>query len=376
MGDEIQNEYVPEYAVPPGETLQEVLEGVPMSQAELARRMGRTPKMVNEIVAGKAPITPETALLLERVLGIPARLWNTLERHYREDLARLAARAELEKQAAWLETMPVRQMIELGWIRAYPTKVDQLREVLAFFGVASSALWDEMWLHPQAALRQSPAFVANPAAVAAWLRKGTLEARQVDCLAYDRRRFLDALNQVRTLTVDSLESACGRLIDLCAAAGVAVVLVPSLPKTRACGAARWLTPDKALIQLCLRYRSDDQLWFAFFHEAGHILLHGKREVFVDVPDDEATDKEREASRFAADFLIPRAQWQRFERASHYYSQSEIRSFAACLEIAPGIVVGRLQKESLVPFGHLNGLKRRLEWRIADGCAVVVERQQT
>ncbi len=67
----------------------------------------------------------------------------------------------------------------------------------------------------------------------------------------------------------------------CAAVGVAVVLVPELPGTRVSGATRWLTPGKALIQLSLRYKSDDQLWFTFFHEAAHVLLHGKRDLFIE-----------------------------------------------------------------------------------------------
>ncbi|MBL8419274.1 MAG: hypothetical protein JNK92_01440, partial [Dechloromonas sp.] len=54
-----------------------------------------------------------------------------------------------------------------------------------------------------------------------------------------------------------------------------------LPKTEVSGATRWLSPDKALIQLSLRYKSDDQLWFSFFHEVGHLLLHGKKEVFIE-----------------------------------------------------------------------------------------------
>ncbi|MBR8835064.1 MAG: HigA family addiction module antidote protein [Stigonema ocellatum SAG 48.90 = DSM 106950] len=88
MSNAIQNQYMPNYASPPGETLQEVLEERGMSQAELAERTGRPKKTINEIINGKAAITPETALQLERVLGIPASFWNNREQHYREALAR------------------------------------------------------------------------------------------------------------------------------------------------------------------------------------------------------------------------------------------------------------------------------------------------
>ena len=54
--------------------------------AELAESTGRPRKTINEIIAGKAEITAETALQLERVLGIPASFWNNLERNYQESL--------------------------------------------------------------------------------------------------------------------------------------------------------------------------------------------------------------------------------------------------------------------------------------------------
>lgn len=87
MSNAIQNQYTPDYVSPSGETLQEILEEHGMSQAELAERTGRLKKTINEIINGKAAITPETALQLERVLGIPASFWNNRERQYREALA-------------------------------------------------------------------------------------------------------------------------------------------------------------------------------------------------------------------------------------------------------------------------------------------------
>ena len=60
----------PTWAVSPGEVLVEALEERDMTQAELARRMARPLKTISEIATGKAAITPETAIQLERALGI------------------------------------------------------------------------------------------------------------------------------------------------------------------------------------------------------------------------------------------------------------------------------------------------------------------
>jgi HTH-type transcriptional regulator/antitoxin HigA len=84
------NQYVPDYQVTPGEVLQEYLEGFGMTQAGLAVRTGLPQKTVNDIIKGKAPITPETALKLERSLGRPAHFWENLERRSQEDCMRIA----------------------------------------------------------------------------------------------------------------------------------------------------------------------------------------------------------------------------------------------------------------------------------------------
>lgn len=83
--------FKPNYALPPGETLKETIESIGMTQAELAQRTGRPKKTINEIIKGKAAITPDTAIQLERVLGVPASFWNNLERNYQEKLKLLKA---------------------------------------------------------------------------------------------------------------------------------------------------------------------------------------------------------------------------------------------------------------------------------------------
>ena len=102
--------YEPDYAVPPGETLAEVLEEIGIPQKELAERTGRPVKTINEIVKGKAAITPETALQLERALGVPASFWNGRERRYRELLARQREARRLQRQVTWIENFPITSM--------------------------------------------------------------------------------------------------------------------------------------------------------------------------------------------------------------------------------------------------------------------------
>ena len=84
------DEYRPDYAVPPGLVLEERLRTHGISQAEFARRCGRSAKLISEIIAGKAPISPRTAVQFERVLGVDADIWLGIEKDYRLHQARAA----------------------------------------------------------------------------------------------------------------------------------------------------------------------------------------------------------------------------------------------------------------------------------------------
>jgi addiction module HigA family antidote len=350
---------------PPGDTLQETLENIGMTQMELAERTGRPLKTINEIIKGKAAITPETALQLERVLGTPARFWNNRERHYREYLARQEEAERLARQTDWMDGVPVTAMIKLKWIEKQSAPVEHARAVLNFFGVATPETYLKLCVGDQVAYRRSPAMEGQPAAVAAWLRQGELEAREIEWQPYDERKFRALLPRLRalTLTRDPAQFV-PELQRLCAECGVVVVFIPEIPGkqgTRLCGAARWLTPEKALIQLSVRYKDDGNLWFTFFHEAAHILLHSKKAFFVDDKVGEGEDEqEAEADTFARNLLIPPSALQKFIAAS-LFTDAAIRRFSEEIGIAPGIVVGRLQHDQVIGWHIGNSLKARYQW---------------
>lgn len=360
MANVLQNEYHPDSVSPPGETLAETLDELGMSQIELARRMGRPVKTINEIMQAKAAITADTALQLEQVLSIPASFWLKREQHYREALARQAEEQRYESWIGWLKEIPIREMMRRGWVKHYTSRLRQVAEALKFFQVASPEAWRNVWANKGIAYRKSDTQRGNFGAVVTWLRQGELEAQEIECAPYNAVKFRDVLKQIRSLTVMPVELFQEELVHLCASAGVAVVFVPELPKTGICGATQWLSKTKALIQLSLRYKTDDQLWFTFFHEAGHILLHEKRHIFLE--GDQKDIKEDEANKFASNILIEPSQWQQFVTRVSCHSKVGIEEFARNIGIAPGIVVGRLQHEQRLPFGHCNELKRYLEWK--------------
>jgi HTH-type transcriptional regulator/antitoxin HigA len=239
--------------------------------------------------------------------------------------------------------------------------------VLKFFGVNSPQEWRAVWADFGVAFRKSEAFEAHVGAVATWLRLGELEGHKVKCRPFDKDRFRAALDQIRALTVERPEVYVPRMKELCAAAGVAFVLVREIKGAPVSGAAQWLSPEKALIQMTLRGKTDDLFWFCFFHEGGHVLKHGKKEKFVD-DGDLSGEQEEEANRFAADLLVPRA---RVSELRGLRTQTQIVEFARSLGIAPGIVLGRLQKEGLLEWHAHRDLKVRLRWAGEVGSDVTV-----
>ena len=351
-----RNEYQPVSVLPPGATLIETLHAIGMTQAELARRANRPVKTVNEIVQGKAELTADTAIQLERVLGVPASLWQSLERNYRESLARARDRRDLKKDAGRLRDFPVAAMEKLGWIPRSRDKVEKLSNVLAFFGVANV---EALELRADARFRASHAFQANRFAVGAWLRKGHLGAQKIECAPWDAFRFEKTLAEAKDLTATMPDDFAARVTRICAHAGVAVVYVPELPGTHLWGATRWVG-ERAIIQLSLRYRREDHFWLTFFHEAGHVLLHGKKDLFIESGNGAGDAKEHDANRFASEILAPSA-----ELHDHFgkgaISRASVQRFASRTGVSPGIIVGRLQHEGLLPRTHLNGLVRRLSW---------------
>ena len=365
----LRNEYYPDYAVHPGRTLAEVLKERGITQRELAARLGLSEKTVSQIVNGKAPVTPEVAVGLDRVTAVPARFWCTRQAQYDEAVARAKDRERLAGYEQWFTDgwrPTYREMAQRGWVDRRDNLLDQLSELLKFFGVVSPSALDRWWKQLAPSFRQSTSYQPSVPSLAAWVRQGEILGRARECNPYDESGLRAALQAFRARTGEPLDGLCGELQDACASVGVAFVLVRQLRGTRAYGAVRWLTPEKALLQLSLRYRRNDQFWYSFYHEAGHLLQGGKKSLYIDDVEDEAggtakSTEEARADQFARDMLIPPNDFERFCDGGLFTGDS-IGEFAHEIGIAPGIVVGRLQHEGHVPWkSRLNRLKVVYDW---------------
>ena len=352
------------YISPPGDTLIDLLKSIKMSQAELARRTGRPVKTINEIVKGKTAITTKTALQFEKVLKVSAHFWNNREKQYQEALSAQQEQQAMVTNLQWLSRFPVRDLVKNGWIKAYSDKIKQLIEVLQFFSIASPTQWKSIWNSSQVVFRKSNVYRSNPTALSAWLRQGEIQAEKINCSTYDKLSFINSLKKLRLLSNEMPDQFIPKVQSICSKSGVAVVFVPEISGTCTCGASRWLNSNKALIQLSARYKTNDHLWFTFFHEAGH-LVYGKKRMFnlenVNSSRQSRNALEKKVDTFAQDILIPLKSYKSFiENAD--FSESAIKQFSTSINIAIGIVVGRLQHDKYMSFGtSMNRYKILFKW---------------
>jgi HTH-type transcriptional regulator / antitoxin HigA len=367
MGSE-NTSLIPAVVPHPGEFVSEYLEFNGWSQRDLARRTGLTPKTISEICNGKAPISPTTSLALEKSFQRPASFWLNLQRQYDEAAARRHEVAKTQGWTEWAKKFPIKDMRRLHLLPSGPAKRSDVEDLLSFLGVASPDSWSAVWSASGVALRQSQLFSKSAEAIAVWIRATEIEAGKLSVPDFDEVLLRNSLETLRGYTRLPADQIMEPIQAMCAKAGLAVVWVPELKKTGISGCARWLTDRKALIGLSLRYKTDDQMWFTLFHEIGHLLLHRRQNAFiVDTGevyssernvDPEMQRLEEEASRFAADTLIPPRALAEFT-AQKTYTNHSIHDFAEEINIGPGIVVGRLQFEGILAPFQGNALKQKL-----------------
>lgn len=352
-----------DWAVSPGEVLAEALQEREMSQSELARRMGRPIKTINEIINAKAALTPETALQLELVLRIPASLWVNLEGTYRRHLAERQTLRDFAGYKDWMTSFPLKDLVRHGLVEGEGPVERQVAQLLTFFGAGSPDAWQERWGAPLAQYRKSASYEGSEYARAAWLRWGEILAERMEISSFDGRRLRNVAERLRALSrVSPFQAAIDEAQEELRMAGVAFVVVPEFAGTRLSGATRWLSHEIAVVQLSLRHKTDDHFWFSCMHEIGHVL-DSPRHDFVDAIEAQPSDyddpeAEARADAFARDILLESSSLRAFV-AKGSFDAASVRSFAEERGVSPGIVVGRLQHDGCIAPSRHNSLKRKV-----------------
>jgi HTH-type transcriptional regulator / antitoxin HigA len=334
---------IPAEVFPPGELLRDELEARGWTQTEFAEIIGRPPRVVNELIAGKRGVTPETARELAAALGTSAQLWMNLESAYQ--LSKVGPVTDrIAREAALRERFPVREMTKRGWIRASGLYEEVERQVLAYFRIESV---EEAIRFPHAARRD----YGNELTTMqwAWLFRVQQLASALKVPTYSEQKLRAAIPELERLMMDPEEIRhVPRILSEC---GVRFIIVESIPGSKIQGVCFWINQKTSpVIGLSLKSDQIDRFWFDLWHEIEHVLRGDGRDepVLDDFDETESshTESEEAANKAAANHCVPSDQMRNFIlRHSPLFSEKNMLGFSKLMKRHPGIVVGQIQKRT-------------------------------
>jgi len=345
------NQYIPTIVFHPAETLREKLEEMGMGIKEFALRTGKPEKTIIAVLNEESSLTPEMAVLFENVTKIPASFWINKQARFNEFIARKRYAEAIAAAAEWAKEFPYAEMAKLNWVAPTRNVEEKTVNLLSYFGVASHIAWEKLYMESElkVAAYTSLKHTHEPHAISAWLRQGELQAKQINAPVFDVKKLKSNIPVMRQLMVKQPANFFPKLQELCLQAGVVSLFTPKLPKVPLSGSTRWLN-DTPLIQLTARYKRNDNFWFTFFHELGHIILHGKKYISLENVDFAAADpkKEEEANQFAIKHTFTHEQEKEVLQKQPLY-ENDIIEFAKKFNTHPAMIIGRLQHDNIIHY---------------------------
>ena len=335
-------------ATPPGATIKEQLHDRGMSQKEFAVRMDMSEKHISRLINGEVQLTPEVAVRLEMVLGLPAKFWNNLEAAYREKLIKVAAENAMEADEKLAKQLPYNEMAEYGWLPATRNSKEKVINLRKYFEVVELSLLGNSQI-TRIACRRLAVTEKGDFALMAWAQEAKIEARNVKTAPLNIAKLMKSIPEIRNLTVLDPREFSQKLKEMLASCGIALVFLPHLKGSFLQGAS-FLDGNKIVLGLTVRGKSADKFWFSLFHELGHIVLGhvGQAEGTSDLD-------ERNADHWSKENLISEEVFEAFKK-ENVFTLNSIKEFSDKIGIAPGIVVGRLQNEGCISYSMMNELK--------------------
>ncbi|MBS0514276.1 MAG: HigA family addiction module antidote protein [Proteobacteria bacterium] len=329
---------------PPGEFLRDELDARGWTQTELAEIMGRPVRLINEIIAGKKAITPETAIQLGDSLGTGPELWMNLESQFQLSKVR-SVDGLIARRARLYERFPVREMIKRGWIETSKS-IDVLeQQFLKFFDIQALDA-NVSFCH---AAKKSEADAPVNMLQLAWLFRARRCASEIVTKPYSEALLRQALASLSALL--SAPEETRHVPRILADCGVRFVAVEPIPGSKIDGACFWLAKEQPVVAMSLRLDRIDNFWFVLRHELEHVLCrHGQEHGYILDQDiegasaDQVNGEEAVANAAAAQFCVARDELAGFiARVSPFFKEERVVLFAQRLNIHPGLVVGQLQR---------------------------------
>lgn len=337
-------ERIPAEVFPPGDFIKEEMEERGWTQQDLAKILSKPLPTVNEIINGKKAILIDTARRLAAAFGTSAQFWMNLETSFR--LFGVSESPEVEgvrRRAKLYEASPIREMEKRGWIKKTQDCSELDEELRRFYGTDSLDEVPNLAAAARASVRGEDA--ALTPAQWAWCVRARQVAGSVDAGPFAQGCLDDLVTELQSLSRDVEEIR--HVSKVLASAGIRLVVVKHLTKTRMDGAALWDERRMPVIALSLRFGRLDHFWFTLLHELAHIYYKDGVRADVELFEAGSTEviehAEDRANKQAAAWLVDQEKLESFIlRTAPLYTPQRIRNFSRRINVHPSIVLGQLK----------------------------------
>lgn len=330
----------------PGQLISHELSKRDWTNRLFAAVMGKEETTISKLITDKAPVTADTALLLEEVFGVPAERFLSLQKNYDLGTARVRAMPNPGRvaRAKLFAGLPIREMISRNWI-----KVENLKNIaeieLALTSFFQTEALSEITALPHAAKKTGIDFEATLPQLA-WLYRVRQIAKEMLVPKYDKSKLMKALPLLKELLIAPEEARkVPRILSEC---GVRFLIVEALKSSKIDGVCCWLNGDSPVIAMTLRFDRMDNFWFVLRHEIEHVLQgHGRVFPTIDAELDSSFDsiniEEIIANKASSEFCVPQEKIDSFiARKAPLFPERDFLGFSKILGIHPCLVAGQIR----------------------------------
>lgn len=355
-------EYSDIMAFHPGYYVAEIVDDMGITQEEFATRLGTTPKTLSKLINGQINLSNDIAKKLSSMLGSSVNFWLNLQKAYEEKIIEIEQKRDLEEQAE------IARMIDYSYFE----KVADLPSAHSIYEKVTNLC--RYFIISNLKILQQPDFLVNYRSgtkttndknivnAQAWLQTSLNYAQNIATAPYDSDKLKSYLPEIRSMTLQEPNEFLPRLSAIFSECGIAFVFLPHLKNSGINGAVKWISKQRVVLAMNDRRNYADTFWFSLFHEIKHVLQQKINTVFISSTSEEKQNMnakfETEADEFSRNCLIPAKDFKKFVAPDKYISDAEIVAFAKSIGINPGIVVGRLQYEGIIPQYRCSALKKK------------------
>ena len=352
-----------EMIIHPGETLKEILEERDMSQKELSLRTGFSGKHISTVLNGEKNISVSFAKKLEYALNIDAEFWMNLQNQYDKELIEFDELHSIsEEEVSIFKSLKdiFAYIVEKGFISDIKQKEQSILELRKFFNVSN--LDSIPSIVSAGAFRAQTSVNYDPYVLFAWLKicESLSEKIETEYVPQEEQleKLLSLCPKIKELSLLPQEKLITELQNYFSSCGIAFVIIPAFEGAPVQGFIKTNQDGKTTIGMTFRQKRADIFWFTLFHEIGHFINGDSKQKFIDFESVENT-RETKADNFAQKMLLDSSAYSQFVNENNV-SLKRIISFAESQNVAPSIVIGRLQHDKVIGWHEYTDVVQKYE----------------